>query len=48
MDCVLVILLRIPVAAVLVKNAVAASIDLDGSAGKICVNPDIVERVRIK
>ena len=39
MDCVLVILLRIPVAAVLVKNAVAASIDLDGSGGQDLCKP---------
>ena len=35
MDCVFVIISRIPAATAVVKNTVAASIDLDGSAGAI-------------
>ena len=48
MDCVFMIISRIPAATVVVKNTVTASIDLDGSAGVICQKPDSIERVRVK
>ena len=35
MDCVFVILSRIPAAAAVVKNAIAASIDVNGSKGSL-------------
>ena len=38
MDCVFVITSRIPAATAVVKNTVAASIDLDGSAGAFAEN----------